>query len=57
MKDFVEETSTYANKDKSVYIDFKPILDKSISILDKLNITSYDKSRYCIDFHQRNCFE
>ena len=37
-----------------VDIDLKPIIDKSLEILDKFNYFNYNINKYEIQFHQRN---
>lgn len=53
--DIVWPSSRKADKNKEIYNTIQPILDRSIKILRSNNITDFDLTRYCIEFHQRNC--
>ena len=53
---FWEISSPHADKNKDIYNDIDPILHYSKSLLEKLDIQNYSLKRYCIEFHQRNCF-
>ena len=38
----------------NINIDLKPIIDKSIEILDKSEYFNYNKNKYVVEFHQSN---
>ena len=37
--------------------DHETLLERSVELLKMEGITDYDEKKFCIDFHQRNCFE
>lgn len=48
-----ETYDIYYKQEKPISIN--PILEKAYSILDTYNNKNYDKNKYIVEFHQRNC--